>query len=1047
MFRIIVVLVFSACSLLGFESAPAQDATEAATRQYAVAVGFLNQKLYEQAADEWKTFIEKFPNDPRLDKAWHYLGTCNLQADKLDDAITAFSTLLRRFPKFELADASALNLGIAYYNRAQELNKTADYESAQRVFASLLKQHAQSKHAPAALFYSGECFFHTQKHADAATTYSSLIEKYPQSEFVADAQYALGVTQETLKQPDRAEATFAAFLRKFPNHALVSEVRMRQAEALFSAGKFVQAEPLFAQVAAVKDFNLADVALMRQARCLYEQDKFDKAGRIYWDVPRQFPQTEHYDASVLAGAKCFFLDGRFETARAGLERVAARDTPEAAEACHWIARCWLKEKEPAKSLAVLDDAIQKYSDSPHLPLLLLARADAIAEIPERRAEAVGMYAEFARKYPNDGQAPQAQYMAAFTSLNLADYAGAKAHGDAFLRMFRNHKLTPDVRFIGAESRLMLEEYADATQWYRQFLSESPEHASANQAHVRLALALQLQKKHSEAIAVLEPLAARLTDRSLKAEALSLAGRSYSEQGKHDKATAALKQALNVDPDGEHAEETLLSLAEAYRHLGRNADASAQVRQLLKQFPQSSHLDEAYYRLGQYDLADGRYDQAATHFARVVATWPESSFAPLAQYDLGWARLNQRDFPGTIEAMDRLIARYPESEFGSRAYYIRAMARQQSGEFGSAVADLETYLASDPKPKQNDLLDARYVLGLCQAGLQQFDKATQTYEGILSTDSRYASADKVAYELGWAYTELGNQQRAAETFGRLARDYPESPLAEECLFRIGECRYQANQFAEAAEAYAEASSKAKTTELREKSLHKLGWSYFKLEDYRRAATTYQKQLDAFPAGELAPDATFLIGECYFKEQSWRTALQWYGKPIESKSPKYQALALYRSGQCTGSLSEWSDSMDFYRQVLERFPDFEQRAEARYGLGWALQNQNKLDEAIQQYEQVTEETQTATAAQARFMIGECLFTQKQHAEAAKHFLKAAYGYGHEEWSALAFFEAARCFEVLKDVEHAKNSYRELIERFPKHAKANDAKRRLNALGASP
>ena len=34
--------------------------TEAATRQYAVAVGFQNQKLFDDAIDEWKTFLRKW---------------------------------------------------------------------------------------------------------------------------------------------------------------------------------------------------------------------------------------------------------------------------------------------------------------------------------------------------------------------------------------------------------------------------------------------------------------------------------------------------------------------------------------------------------------------------------------------------------------------------------------------------------------------------------------------------------------------------------------------------------------------------------------------------------------------------------------------------------------------------------------------------------------------------------------------------------------------------------------------------------------------------
>ena len=42
------------------QQSKSDPSSDAATRQYAVAVGFQNQKLYDSAIDEWKTFL-RFP--------------------------------------------------------------------------------------------------------------------------------------------------------------------------------------------------------------------------------------------------------------------------------------------------------------------------------------------------------------------------------------------------------------------------------------------------------------------------------------------------------------------------------------------------------------------------------------------------------------------------------------------------------------------------------------------------------------------------------------------------------------------------------------------------------------------------------------------------------------------------------------------------------------------------------------------------------------------------------------------------------------------------
>ena len=1039
--RLVLRLLFvAALCLLLTPTIHAQE-TEAGTRQFAVAVGFQNQKLYEPAIDEWQAFLKKFPQDPRGDKASHYLGTCQLQAKQYPAAAATFENVATKFPKFELLDQSLLNLGTAWYSHAQETKKPADYDKAELAFARMLKQFPKSTFAGRALFYRGESLYQQNKLKEAAASYDTLVKSFPNDELLADAQYALGIAQEAMQQGDAAQATFVAFQSKFPKHALATEVRMRQAELLFAKGDFAAAQSQFALVGAVNEFSLADTAVLRQARCLYELGKYDEAGDLYWNVPRLFTKTKHYDTAVLAGAKCFYLVGKYAPARSGLERVAGRDVPEAAEAKQWIARSFLKEKNPEQALKVLDDALKLHATDPAFPQLVLARIDALYELPARRKETVAAYGDFARKYPQHELASQAQYMAALTALDLDEHAAAKASSTAFLTAYPNDKLVPDVQFIGAEARLLLTEYADAELQYKAFLRRAPTHANAPQARVRLGLALQLSNKHAEALTALESAQAELKDPALRSESLAIMGRSQAAQEQFEKAAQSFERSLQAKPDRDQTDQTMIALADAYRRAGKQPEATARLQQLAKSFPKSPLVEEASFRLGEAAYAAGEFDQSLVQYSKVVRDWPTGTFAAHAQYGLGWTHFKRNGFPLAVEAMTTLATKYAKSELAIKGLYVRAMARYQLGEFAAAVTDIDLFLLS--KPPKTDALDAQYLLGLALAGQQKFEEAAKTYASILATDPKYAGADKVAYELGWSYVELGQKPQSIAAFLRLAKDYPESPLAVESLFRVGESHYEAGEFADASKAYAEAQSKNATGEIAEKVVHKLGWSHLKAEKLKEASDSFTAQLKNFPEGKLAGDAEFLLGECQFKQRQWKPALARYAGVIAAKHPTYHALAIYRSGECAAAQEQWAESLKLHQQVLDQFPNFELRPEARYGVGWALQQQDKLTEAVAQYEKVTEETDTETAAKARFMIGEAYFAQKNHKEATKHFLKAAFAYGHKEWSAMAYFEAARCFEVLKDVPQAKNCYQQMLDKYPTHPKAADAKKRLTML----
>ena len=1015
--------------------------SEAATRQFAVAVGFQNQKLYDAAIDEWQTFLTKFDKDPRVDKATHYQGTCQLQAKQYAKAAATFASVLEKYPKFELLDQSILNCGTAWYSLAQESKKPDDYAKAEAFFVRLSKDFPKSEFAARAMYYRGESQYQQNRLQEAADSYRELAKAFPQDDLIPDSLYALGVCLESLKKPTEAQQTFADFEKRFPKHNLLTEVRMRNGECLFAEQKFADAAKQFELVSRVKDFPLADTAMLRHARCLYEQEKYAEAGAIYWTVAKEFPKTKHYDTSVVAGAKCYYLIGQYSVARSGLENVAKRDVPEAAEASQWIARALLKEKSALQALTVLDVAIKKHAESPALPQLILTRIDALYELPGRRAETVPLYAEFAKKYPQEELASQSSYMAALTALDLGDNAAAKQNSDLFRQSFPQDKLLPDVLFIGAEARLLLKEFDAAVKMYEEFLKLSPEHSSATLGKVRAGLALQLAGRNDDAVKWLSPILANLSDPALKSEALSILGRCELAKDQLTAAAERFEESLKTKPDHEQSDQTLLILADVYRRLDRPTDSAARLKQLQTQYPQSKVIEEATFRLGEVAYTSGNFDDAVTQYAAVIKTWPQGMFAAPAQYGLSWCRFKKGEFAAAVEAVGLLEKSYAGTEQARKGLYVRAMAEFQLQQYETAEKDVLEYLKSSPSPKE--ALDAQYLQGLSLAGQQKFAEAAKVYSAILKADAKYADADKVLYELGWAHFELGQQPESIAAFQRLGQDYPESPLAVESLFRVGESLYETEKYADAAKAYQSTVAKAGDSELGEKAAHKLAWSYFKQDLLKEAADGFNTQLKQFPKGALAGDAEFLLAECDYRQKQWLPALDHYAPVIAANHPAYAALAIFRSGECAAALEKWSDSLKYHQRVLKEYPDFELKAEARYGTGWALQQQDKIEEAIQAYEKVTEETDTETAAKARFMIGECFFAQKNHKEATKHFLKTAFAYRHPEWSAMALFEAARCFEVLKDVDQAKNCYQQLIDGYPQHAKTEEARKRLKEL----
>src|SRR5215207_4319753 len=93
-------LALAALVFLAGPPAPAQveKADAAATREYAVAAGLQDKRLYAQAAGRWERFIAAYPKDTRLANAYHHLGACHLHDKQPAKAAQTFRDLIAKFP-------------------------------------------------------------------------------------------------------------------------------------------------------------------------------------------------------------------------------------------------------------------------------------------------------------------------------------------------------------------------------------------------------------------------------------------------------------------------------------------------------------------------------------------------------------------------------------------------------------------------------------------------------------------------------------------------------------------------------------------------------------------------------------------------------------------------------------------------------------------------------------------------------------------------------------------------------------------------------------
>jgi TolA-binding protein len=216
--------------------------------------------------------------------------------------------------------------------------------------------------------------------------------------------------------------------------------------------------------------------------------------------------------------------------------------------------------------------------------------------------------------------------------------------------------------------------------------------------------------------------------------------------------------------------------------------------------------------------------------------------------------------------------------------------------------------------------------------------------------------------------------------------------------------------------------------RARAFYQIGMAAHRNEQWKEAADALGEFLELSQDQSLAHASAYFHGDALIHLGRHEAASRTFRTILESgRDSEYVEPAMLRTGECATALQHWPIAEQSFRNFLDRYPKSPQAYQARFGVGWARENQRQYGGAISAYRELIESHQGPTSARAQFQIGECLFAQEQWEEAARELLKVDILYAYPEWSAAALFEAGKCFERLQKPVQARDQYDQVLERF--------------------
>jgi TolA-binding protein len=1001
-----------------------------ATLQYETALAdHAKRKQEAQAAIKQP---DKFKNDPdelarltarangptpdHIARATLHLGELQYESGRFAEALARFTAFVKESPQSPLVADATLRQGFCQVQLKQFAEAIKTLEPLAGKEPRLADQcafwiaKAQIGAADSANPQAGEQAVKTAINTlrTAADRAGQLAAQFPEAKTRrAEILLELADAQQSVKLHKEAAGVYQQLLNEKAVPERTEELLQRLATAHHLAGDYATSDQVCVAFRnAHPKSTLLPAVLFRYAENAYfaaqaaEKNPnlpnraaelkrlYDEAAKRYQEVVDKHGEFAHVQLARYGLAMCHYRKGDIEKAKEILEAIPeAERTGELAVVSYQIADCGLR-LIPTK---IEDDAI------------------AAGRALEQLQSVAGLLESFAAAQPTN-----------------------PASADALLKLGHCQQ-----RIAGllAQPPDRAKALAAARTAYEQLMQRFPKSQVFPQAVFERAKVLAQSNDVNGAINELR----RFTNDPLKAAPVSplavlrlatlLRGLNQAQQAAD--ALNACRQQHEAAMRGDPARAEWVALLQyhhgvALKEAGKRNEARALFAQLIQQAPQRPESGEAALRWCQELKEEGlRKVEAVRKKLATPNLKPDEIGAANKELEIGY-----QDIREAVQFMeqqaDRLRTQQPKSEVRVRLHYEAAWGCR-------ALAEAE--VAAGRKKMQADLWQKLKDEAAKKTPPGQTPPTVPIPEIPLKQVPLQPSEQKARAQYQAAFTALPDQ--------------PDLPLAWDARFELAELLAEREEFEPALKLFKEAVTKELPPELTDKIRLRLAVCLAAKGDAKEALK-HLEPIAGNAKSPLAAQAHYRAGECQFQLNQPAEAVKQLA--VFRDQQPFQNIAgltdraLLRLGHAYAALKDWDKSRQAHEQVTSRFGNSPWVHEARYGIGWAWQNQGKFDEAVNVYQQVTAAVATDLAAKAQLQIGLCRLAQKRYPEASTALLVVPSTYDYPELSALALCEAARSFVEQKQQDKATRLLQRVIRDHPESKWAQVAKERLDSLKGS-
>jgi TolA-binding protein len=279
-----------------------------------------------------------------------------------------------------------------------------------------------------------------------------------------------------------------------------------------------------------------------------------------------------------------------------------------------------------------------------------------------------------------------------------------------------------------------------------------------------------------------------------------------------------------------------------------------------------------------------------------------------------------------------------------------------------------------------------VAALCQIGdtyqdSAEYQKAIQTYDGILKEYPDTFYSDYVQYQLGLSLLKSSQYDSAVVAFQKLKAGFPDSKLVDDATYALGLAYFQRENYAASREVFSQFQREFKDSPLRAQATYLLGTSWFNQGKYAEAVEVFKDVVRLYGDDQdLVQKAEYEIADCYYQMGNEKEAMTRF-KALRTKYPDSSLTAevMWWLGEYYFRHKDLVLARRYFSSLIQDYSKSPLVTDAYFALASIDVEEDKPREAIEKFKKVMALGKTDLAGTAAISIADVYAKMEQYGQA--------------------------------------------------------------------